>query len=138
MERFLCLAKYINAKESVILNIFFCITKKKKKYAFLLYKNVLFTIENDTFCKQKFFLITSWCFYMLMKNIFLIINLHMLQVFYKGVKKPVFFVASRGHHADIGGSAPGSMPPFSRTIFEEGAVFKSFYLVKNGEFQEEG
>lgn len=52
--------------------------------------------------------------------------------------KPVFFVANRGHHADIGGITPGSMPPHSKSIFEEGAVFKSFFLVKNGTFQEEG
>ena len=52
--------------------------------------------------------------------------------------KPVFFVASRGHHADIGGKTPGSMPPSSTTIYEEGAVFKSFKLVKGGEFQEKG
>lgn len=61
-----------------------------------------------------------------------------MQVFYKGQDKPVFFVASRGHHADIGGATPGSMPPHSKSIFEEGAVFKSFFLVKNGVFQEEG
>ncbi|ELT87012.1 hypothetical protein CAPTEDRAFT_176070 [Capitella teleta] len=58
-------------------------------------------------------------------------------VFYSGQPQPVFFVASRGHHADIGGVTPGSMPPHSKTIFEEGAVFKSFYLVKKGEWQEE-
>ncbi|XP_071957987.1 5-oxoprolinase-like [Antedon mediterranea] len=58
-------------------------------------------------------------------------------VFHKGTKKPVFFVASRGHHADIGGKTPGSMPPFSKTLDEEGAVFWSFKLVKNGVFQEE-
>ena len=52
--------------------------------------------------------------------------------------KPVFFVASRGHHADIGGISPGSMPPHSKSIHEEGAVFKSFFLVKNGVFQEAG
>lgn len=52
--------------------------------------------------------------------------------------KPVFFVASRGHHADIGGISPGSMPPFSRKLSEEGAAIKSFKLVKNNEFQEEG
>lgn len=57
-------------------------------------------------------------------------------VFYRGVKKPVFFVASRGHHADIGGTTPGSMPPSSKTIHEEGAVFYSFKLVKDGVFQE--
>jgi 5-oxoprolinase (ATP-hydrolysing) len=52
--------------------------------------------------------------------------------------KPVFFVANRGHHADIGGIAPGSMPPFSTTLEEEGACIKSFKLVENGEFQEQG
>lgn len=48
----------------------------------------------------------------------------------------MFFVASRGHHADIGGITPGSMPPHSRTLNEEGAVFTSFVLVRNGEFKE--
>lgn len=57
-------------------------------------------------------------------------------VFFKDQSKPVFFVASRGHHADIGGITPGSMPPHSKSIFEEGAVFKSFKLVENGEFKE--
>ncbi|KAM4688297.1 5-oxoprolinase isoform 1-T2 [Discoglossus pictus] len=50
---------------------------------------------------------------------------------------PVFFVASRGHHADIGGITPGSMPPHSKSLQEEGAVFTSFKLVRGGEFQEE-
>ncbi|XP_022798938.1 5-oxoprolinase-like isoform X3 [Stylophora pistillata] len=58
-------------------------------------------------------------------------------VFYPGQPKPVFFVASRGHHADVGGIAPGSMPPHSHTIFDEGAVFMSFKLVEKGIFQEE-
>lgn len=58
-------------------------------------------------------------------------------VFWPGEQKPVFFVANRGHHADIGGITPGSMPPHSKSIFEEGAVFKSFFLVKNGVFQEQ-
>ncbi|KAL3859675.1 hypothetical protein ACJMK2_009883 [Sinanodonta woodiana] len=58
-------------------------------------------------------------------------------VFYPGQKSPVFFVASRGHHADIGGITPGSMPPHSKSIHEEGAVFKSFKLVDAGVFQEE-
>ena len=59
-------------------------------------------------------------------------------MFYREEPKPVFYVASRGHHADIGGITPGSMPPHSKTIHEEGAVFKSFFLVKNKRFQEEG
>ncbi|XP_065852183.1 5-oxoprolinase 1 [Euphorbia lathyris] len=57
-------------------------------------------------------------------------------VFDKG--KLVFFVASRGHHAEIGGITPGSMPPFSKSIWEEGAAIKAFKLVERGIFQEEG
>lgn len=60
------------------------------------------------------------------------------QVFWPGQPKPVFFVASRGHHADIGGITPGSMPPHSTALQEEGAVFISFKLVQGGIFQEEG
>lgn len=52
-------------------------------------------------------------------------------------ERPVFFVASRGHHADIGGITPGSMPPHSTSLTQEGAAFKSFLLVENGIFQEE-
>jgi len=50
----------------------------------------------------------------------------------------VFFVASRGHHADIGGISPGSMPPHSKSLAEEGAAIVSFKLVKNGVFDERG
>ncbi|ORX57697.1 hydantoinase B/oxoprolinase [Piromyces finnis] len=50
----------------------------------------------------------------------------------------VFFVASRGHHADIGGLQPGSMPPSSKRLYEEGAAIRSFKLVHNGVFDEEG
>ncbi|ETV88609.1 hypothetical protein H257_00159 [Aphanomyces astaci] len=52
----------------------------------------------------------------------------------------VFFVASRGHHADIGGIAPGSMPPLSKTLTEEGAAIVAFKLVdgRSGQFQEQG
>lgn len=57
-------------------------------------------------------------------------------VFYREEDKPVFFVASRGHHADIGGITPGSMPANSKLLIEEGATFKSFFLVKQGIFQE--
>ncbi len=78
-------------------------------------------------------------------------NIH-LKVYHNG--KAVFYVASRGHHADIGGITPGfirvlmlvliyilklgSMPPFSKTLAEEGAAIESYKLVKNGVFQEEG
>lgn len=57
-------------------------------------------------------------------------------VFYTDNSKPVFFVASRGHHADIGGITPGSMPPHSTRLDQEGATFISFKLVKAGHFQE--
>lgn len=57
-------------------------------------------------------------------------------VFYNG--KLVFFVANRGHHAEIGGITPGSMPPFSKSILEEGAAIKAFKLVEKGIFREEG
>jgi 5-oxoprolinase (ATP-hydrolysing) len=50
----------------------------------------------------------------------------------------IFWVAARGHHADIGGISPGSMPPASRRIEEEGACIHSFKLVENGVFQEAG
>ncbi len=50
--------------------------------------------------------------------------------------KPAFFVASRGHHADIGGTTPGSMPPFSTTIAEEGVLFDNFLLVRAGQLRE--
>jgi 5-oxoprolinase (ATP-hydrolysing) len=49
---------------------------------------------------------------------------------------PSFYVASRGHHADIGGTTPGSMPPFSKTIAEEGVLFDNFLLVRQGEMRE--
>lgn len=58
-------------------------------------------------------------------------------VFYKNIPTPIFFVASRGHHADIGGITPGSMPPHSKHLSEEGVAFKSFLLVENGNFKEE-
>uniref|UniRef100_A0A1I8GUT3 Hydantoinase_A domain-containing protein n=1 Tax=Macrostomum lignano TaxID=282301 RepID=A0A1I8GUT3_9PLAT len=51
-------------------------------------------------------------------------------------QSPIFFVANRGHHADIGGRTPGSMPPDSHSILEEGAVFRSFHLVRGGQFRE--
>ncbi len=53
-----------------------------------------------------------------------------------GDARPSFYVASRGHHADIGGSTPGSMPPFSKTIDEEGVLFDNFLLVRDGRLRE--
>ena len=49
----------------------------------------------------------------------------------------IFFVANRGHHADIGGITPGSMPPFSKKLADEGVAIKSFTLVKDGAFAEQ-
>ena len=49
----------------------------------------------------------------------------------------LFFVAARGHHADIGGTHPGSMPPASKTIDEEGVLFEGELLVENGVFRED-
>ena len=46
----------------------------------------------------------------------------------------IFYVAARGHHADVGGIAPGSMPPFSRTIDEEGVQFRNVKVMAKGEF----
>ncbi|GGV60512.1 5-oxoprolinase [Streptomyces longisporoflavus] len=48
----------------------------------------------------------------------------------------LFYVASRGHHAEIGGIAPGSMPANSRTIEEEGILFDNWLLVEAGRFRE--
>ena len=48
----------------------------------------------------------------------------------------IAYVASRGHHSDIGGIQPGSMPAFSKHIEEEGAQFVSFKIVKEGVFNE--
>lgn len=52
--------------------------------------------------------------------------------------KIIFWTASRAHHADIGGILPGSMPPHSKELWQEGAQIDSFRLVNNGNFDEEG
>ncbi|MEO0409355.1 MAG: hydantoinase B/oxoprolinase family protein, partial [Cyanobacteria bacterium P01_A01_bin.135] len=54
-----------------------------------------------------------------------------------GGEAPAFYVASRGHHADIGGITPGSMPPNSRTIEEEGVLLDNLPLVTGGKLQAE-
>jgi 5-oxoprolinase (ATP-hydrolysing) len=48
----------------------------------------------------------------------------------------LFFVAARGHHAEIGGITPGSMPSNSRDVHEEGVLFDNWLLVENGRFRE--
>ncbi len=50
--------------------------------------------------------------------------------------QPVFYVGSRGHQADIGGTTPGSMPPFSTRIEEEGVQINNFLLVERGVLRE--
>jgi 5-oxoprolinase (ATP-hydrolysing) len=51
-------------------------------------------------------------------------------------ERPAFWVASRGHHADVGGITPGSMPPNSKVIDEEGIRITDFLLVEQGRFRE--
>ncbi len=57
-------------------------------------------------------------------------------VFEPDGKKVLFYVGSRGHHADIGGKTPGSAPPDSRVIEEEGVVIDNFLLVEHGKLRE--
>jgi 5-oxoprolinase (ATP-hydrolysing) len=57
-------------------------------------------------------------------------------VFHEHDDRILFYVASRGHHADIGGITPGSMPPDSRHIDEEGVLIDNFTLVENGRLLE--
>ena len=58
-------------------------------------------------------------------------------VFLESEDAPLFFTASRGHHADVGGRTPGSMPPVSTTVEEEGALLDSLVMVRGGVFQED-
>jgi 5-oxoprolinase (ATP-hydrolysing) len=58
-------------------------------------------------------------------------------VFLDGTPKPAFYVASRGHHADIGGTAPGSMSPDATTIEEEGVYIDCAPLVRDNRFLEQ-
>jgi 5-oxoprolinase (ATP-hydrolysing) len=57
-------------------------------------------------------------------------------VFLAGADHPEFYVASRGHHADIGGITPGSMPPDSHHVEEEGVLLDNVQLVAQGRFLE--
>ncbi|RKR67221.1 5-oxoprolinase (ATP-hydrolysing) [Acidovorax sp. 94] len=50
--------------------------------------------------------------------------------------EPTFYVGSRGHHADVGGTTPGSMPPFSTRIEEEGVQINNVKLVERGVLRE--
>jgi 5-oxoprolinase (ATP-hydrolysing) len=57
-------------------------------------------------------------------------------VYLEGHAAPVFYVGSRGHHADVGGLTPGSMPPFSTRIEEEGVQIDNVKLVDAGHLRE--
>ncbi|TAL02667.1 MAG: 5-oxoprolinase [Rhodospirillaceae bacterium] len=58
-------------------------------------------------------------------------------VFVEQEAVPAFFVASRGHHADVGGLTPGSMPPNSHTLAEEGVLLDGIAMVRDGRFAED-
>ena len=51
--------------------------------------------------------------------------------------RPLFYTAARGHHADIGGITPGSMPPFSTRIEEEGVLLDNAHIVSHGVLRED-
>ncbi|HEX3407638.1 MAG TPA: hydantoinase B/oxoprolinase family protein [Caulobacteraceae bacterium] len=55
---------------------------------------------------------------------------------HSGEPEPAFFVAARGHHADVGGVQPGSMPPFSHAIDEEGVLLDALPIMRGGVFLE--
>ena len=57
-------------------------------------------------------------------------------VFNQAKTNLLFFVASRGHHADIGGISPGSMPPNSTSVEQEGILFDNVRLVSQGTFRQ--
>jgi 5-oxoprolinase (ATP-hydrolysing) len=57
-------------------------------------------------------------------------------VFDEAGMAPLFFVASRGHHADIGGTTPGSMPPDSVSVEQEGVLLDNFKLLEGGRMRE--
>jgi 5-oxoprolinase (ATP-hydrolysing) len=55
---------------------------------------------------------------------------------YGATREPTFYVGSRGHHADVGGITPGSMPPFSTRVEEEGVQLDNVLLVEQGRLRE--
>ncbi|MDJ0771203.1 MAG: hydantoinase B/oxoprolinase family protein [Ilumatobacter sp.] len=58
-------------------------------------------------------------------------------VFGEDRSTPIFFVASRGHHADIGGMTPGSAPAISTSVEQEGVLIDNFLLIADGRFRED-
>ncbi|WP_299543367.1 hydantoinase B/oxoprolinase family protein, partial [Phenylobacterium sp.] len=59
-----------------------------------------------------------------------------MPIFMEQADQPTFYVAARGHHADVGGVQPGSMPPFSKTIDEEGVMLDALPIMREGRFLE--
>ncbi|HEX4712907.1 hydantoinase B/oxoprolinase family protein [Phenylobacterium sp.] len=59
-----------------------------------------------------------------------------MPIFMDEADQPTFYVAARGHHADVGGVQPGSMPPFSKTIDEEGVMLDALPIMREGRFLE--
>ena len=59
-----------------------------------------------------------------------------MPIFMDASDQPSFYVAARGHHADVGGVQPGSMPPFSKTIDEEGVMLDALPIMRAGRFLE--
>ncbi len=59
-----------------------------------------------------------------------------MPVFLESQALPAFFVASRGHHADVGGISPGSMPPNSKSVDEEGVLFQGERIMRGGKFDD--
>jgi 5-oxoprolinase (ATP-hydrolysing) len=63
-------------------------------------------------------------------------DITVVQPVFAGGGHPAFFVAARGHHADVGGTSPGSMPADSRTLIEEGVILEDVLVVADGRFRE--
>ena len=59
-----------------------------------------------------------------------------MPIFMNDAEPPAFYVAARGHHADVGGIQPGSMPPFSHTLEEEGVLLDALPIMAGGDFLE--
>jgi len=63
-------------------------------------------------------------------------DITVVQPVFAGGAAPAFFVAARGHHADVGGTSPGSMPADSRTIHDEGVVLDDVLVVAEGRLRD--
>ncbi|MCW3837900.1 hydantoinase B/oxoprolinase family protein [Sphingomonas canadensis] len=63
-------------------------------------------------------------------------DITVIQPVFTGGTAPAFWVAARGHHADVGGISPGSMPPASRSIEDEGVILDNVLLVEDGRLRE--